>query len=624
MPKPATKTTTATIDPSILLRELGGKPLHRSMAVDHSTLDIDARTVEVAVSSEFPVRRWFGMEILDHSPESVDLSRLNAGAPLLDMHDRWTQIGVVEEAWLDDDKKLRARVRFSKNPHAEEVWQDVVDKIRQNISVGYDPQIMRLERTEGDLKFYRVTTWVPYEVSSVSIPADPTVGVDRGLPEPEQSTQPVQGTEMPKENTNGLPDAAAIEAAANQRSADIFAMCQRHNAMDMIGEALSGGLSVDQVRAKILDKMNPSATSPAPNNSRVSDLPSFREKIDVTAHGLGLSDKERRGYSLLRALNASANGEWKDAGLEREVSIAIADAMGKDARGIYVPHDLLAERAGMTTGAGAGGELVSNDLRVDQFIDMVRNKAVTGLLGARILGGLQGDVSIPKKVAGANFYWIPENGAVPLSKMDLTTLPLKPKTIAGAIPVSRKLRLQSSMSVEALIISDLINGLAVALDRAMLFGTGQDSQPLGLFNQTGVPGLEYGAGGITFDDLVDMETSIATFNGDVGALKYLTSVTQRGYAKKRKEDPDGADSTKIWRNNEVNGYTAIATNQVQGDPWAFGDWSQAIVAMWGALDLKPDPYAQADSDGLVVRVFQDADAGYRNLSSFCLAKKKAA
>jgi hypothetical protein len=624
MPKPATNTTTATIDPSILLRELGGKPLHRSMAVDHSTLDIDARTVEVAVSSEFPVRRWFGMEILDHSPESVDLSRLNAGAPLLDMHDRWTQIGVVEEAWLDDDKKLRARVRFSKNPHAEEVWQDVVDKIRQNISVGYDPQIMRLERTEGDLKFYRVTTWVPYEVSSVSIPADPTVGVDRGLPEPEQLTQPVQGTEMPKENTNGLPDAASIEAAANQRSADIFAMCQRHNAMDMIGEALSGGLSVDQVRAKILDKMNPSATSPAPDNSRNSDLPTFRDKIDVTARGLGLNDKERRGYSLLRALNASANGEWKDAGLEREVSIAIADAMGKEARGIYVPHDLLAERVGMTTGAGAGGELVSNDLRVDQFIDMVRNKAVMGLLGARVLGGLQGDVSIPKKVAGANFYWIPENGTVPLSKMDLTNLPLKPKTIAGAIPVSRKLRLQSSMSVEALIISDLINGLAVALDRAMLFGTGQDSQPLGLFNQTGVPGHEYAASGITFDDLVDMETKIATFNGDIGALKYLTSVTQRGSAKKRKEDPTGSDSTKIWRNNEVNGYTAMATNQVQGDPWAFGDWSQAIVAMWGALDLKPDPYAQADSDGLVVRVFQDADAGYRNLSSFCLAKPKAA
>lgn len=621
------KTTTApeTADPSILLRELGGKPLHRTMAIDHSTLNVEARTVEVAVSSEFPVRRYFGMEILDHSPEAVDLGRLKAAAPLLDMHDRWTQIGVVEDAWLDDDRKLRARVRYSKNPHAEEVWQDVVDKIRQNISVGYDPKAMRLERTEGDLKFYRVISWEPYEVSNVSIPADPTVGVDRSLPEPVQTNQPVQGNEMPPEIITGTPaDAAAIEAAANQRSADIYSLCQRHNAMGMLGEALSGGLSVDQVRAKILDGINPVPTSQAPESStRNGELPRF---VDVSARGLGLSKKEQESYSLLRALNAAADNDWKDAGLEREVSIAIADASGKPARGIYVPHDLVAARAyrdGMTATAGAGAELIATDLRTDLFVDMVRNRAVMGALGARIVGGLRGDVDIPKKVAGANFYWVAENEAPPLSKMDLTTLLLKPKTIAGAIPVSRRLRKQSSMSVEQLIVSDLVNGIAIAIDLAMLYGTGQDNQPLGLFNQLGIPALTYGAGGITFGDLIDMETKVATFNADSGALKYLTSVQERGYAKKTKEDPDGADSTKIWVNNEVNGCPALASNQVKQGVWAFGDWSQAMIGMWGALDLKPDPYAMAGSDGLVVRVFQDVDAGFRNLSSFSVNKKAA-
>lgn len=619
-----TKTEPETADPSILLRELGGKPLHRSMAVDHSTIDIEARTFEVAVSSEYPVRRWFGMEILDHSPKSVDLTRLKLAAPFLDMHDRWTQIGVVEDAWLDDDRKLRALIRLSKNAYAEEVWQDIVDKIRQNISVGYDPQEMVLERTEGDLKFYRVTRWEPYEVSSVSIPADPTVGVDRSLPEHPQPTPPVQGNEMSQVNTNGSPDAAAIEAAASQRAADIFALCQRHNAMGMLGEALSGSLSVDQVRAKILDGINPLPTSPAPESStRNGELPRF---IDVSARGLGLSKKEQESYSLLRALNAAADGDWKSAGLEREVSIAIADASGKPARGIYVPHDLVAARAyrdGMTATQGAGAELIATDLRTDLFVDMVRNRAVMGALGARIVGGLRGDVDIPKKVAGANFYWVAENEAPALSKMDLTTLLLKPKTIAGAIPVSRRLRKQSSMSVEQLIVSDLVNGIAIAIDLAMLYGTGQDNQPLGLFNQLGIPALTYAAGGITFGDLVDMETKVATFNADSGALKYLTGTQERGYAKKTKEDPDGADSTKIWVNNEVNGCPALASNQVKQGTWAFGDWSQAMIGMWGALDLKPDPYAMAGSDGLVVRVFQDVDAGFRNLSSFSVSKKTA-
>ncbi|WP_122516776.1 phage major capsid protein [Pseudomonas viridiflava] len=602
------------------LREIGGKTLQRAMAVDLSTLNVEARTVEVAVSSEYPVRRWFGMEILDHSTESVMLDRLNSGAPLLDMHDRWGQIGVVERAWLDDDRKLRALVRFSKGQGASEVWEDVVDGIRRNISVGYDPQDAQLERTEGDLKYYRITRWEPCEVSIVSIPADPTVGVGRSLPENIVSEPALQGPVMSKENTTVVPDAAAIIAAERQRSADIMSLCERHGVAPLAQSSINEGLTVDQVRTKILDGINPSATPRGPENEqRSGDLPKFT--IDVSARGLGLNAKEQGSYSLMRALNASANGDWKDAGLEREVSIAIATSLGKEARGIYVPHDLLAQRAGMTNTPGAGAELVSTDLRTDQFVDMVRNKAVFGALGARILGGLQGDVDIPKKVAGANFYWIAENGTVQLSKMDLTTLNLKNRTIAGAIPVSRKLRKQSSMSIEQLIVSDLVNGIAVALDYAGLYGTGEDNQPLGLFNQTGVPALPYAASGITFGELVDMETKVATFNADVGALKYLTSVTQRGYAKKTKEDPDGADSTKIWLRNEVNGAPALASNQVKDGQWAFGDWSQAMIGMWGALDLKPDPYAMADSDGLVVRVFQDADFGFRNLSSFCIARK---
>ncbi|WP_205855299.1 HK97 family phage prohead protease, partial [Pseudomonas viridiflava] len=113
----------------------------------------------------------------------------------------------VERAWLDDDRKLRALVRFSKGQGASEVWEDVVDGIRRNISVGYDPQDAQLERTEGDLKYYRITRWEPCEVSIVSIPADPTVGVGRSLPENIVSEPALQGPVMSKENTTVVPDA---------------------------------------------------------------------------------------------------------------------------------------------------------------------------------------------------------------------------------------------------------------------------------------------------------------------------------------------------------------------------------------------------------------------------------
>lgn len=611
---------TMTTDPSLLLRELQGKPLHRSMAVDLSTLNQEARTVEIAASSEYPVPRWFGMEILDHSEGAVDLARLNAGAPLLDMHDRWSQIGVVEEAWLDTDRKLRCRVRYSRSQAAEEVWQDVIDSIRVNVSIGYNPLEMTLERTEGDTKFYRVTRWEPYEVSSVSIPADPTVGVGRSLPE--ETNMTVRGPEMTvATNTPGTPDAAAILASERQRAADIKTLCDKHDKGDLLGRALVEGLSVDQVRALILDGITPTTLGTGPDGQRASDLPGFVK--DVSARGLGLTEKEGKRYSLIRAIEAAASNDWKDAGFEREVSLAVADAMGRDARGFFVPHDLLAARAGMSKAPGVGAELVDTELRVDQFIDMIRNRTVVAALGARVMGGLQGDVDIPKKIGGANFQWLAEGQNVDLSKMDLTTVGLRLKTIAGGIPITRKLRKQSAMSVDRLVIDELIGGVAVAMDLGMLTGTGANNTPTGVFAQTGIPGLSYAASGITFEDLVDMETKIATFNADIGALQYLTGIGQRGYAKKRKEDPAGAASDRLWRNNEVNGHKAMASNQVPADTWAFGDWSQIIIGLWGALDLKPDTAALAGSDGLVIRVFQDCDTVNRNPSSFCIARKTA-
>ena len=98
---------------------------------------------------------------------------------------------------------------------------------------------------------------------------------------------------------------------------------------------------------------------------------------------------------------------------------------------------------------------------------------------------------------------------------------------------------------------------------------------------------------------------------------------QRGAAK-TKQVFDGTGE-RIWtKENEVNGYNAVATNQMEGDDWLFGDFSQILIGMWGVLDLKPDPYAQAASDGLVVRVFQDVDANVRRPESFAVGTRAAA
>ena len=624
MPKSSTPTSSA---PLPVIRQIEGQQLQRSLAVDIGTLDTEQRTVEVAVSSEYPVRRWFGMEVLDHSPDSIDLTRLHAGAPLLDQH--WRQIGVVEKAWLDGDRKLRALVRFSRGQYAEEIWQDVADGIRRNISCGYLVHEMVLERSENGLDHYRVTRWEPYEVSSVSVPADPTVGVGRSN-DATTNTITIRGIAMPKPNepqddgqTREQPavttDPVLLE---RQRIADINILGERYNQRDLAASAVSSGQSLDQFRAVLLERALPGQPKPlAPRTPKDNerDLPGFVR--DVSAAGLGMTEKEMDRFSLMRAMNAYAEKDWSKAGLEREVSLALADTLKKEARGFFVPHDLLVR--GMSKGeAGKGGELVATELRVDQFIDILRNKTMMAKLGMRMLGGLVGDLDLPKKVNGSNFYWLGEGDNVPPSDFDLTTIALSPKTIAGAIPVTRKLRKQAAKSVEALIISDLVEGLGVAIDLAMLRGTGADNQPLGLLNQVGLPSVTYPIGGIDWDSVVEMETKAATFNVEGSGLAYLTSPVQRGAAKKTQVFANTGE--RIWQGGEVNGYAAHATNQMPANDWLYGDFSQLVCGLWGVLDLKPDPYALAGSDGLMLRVFQDVDAAVRRKEAFCVGKKAAA
>jgi len=123
---------------------------HRSMAMEMKPVDEEKRTAMIAVSSEEPVARSFGNEVLEHTKEAIDLSFLASGrAPLLLDHDPEKQIGVVESVELDEStRRLRAKVRFGKGALAREAFDDVVDGIRTNISVGYS--INKIEKKDKD------------------------------------------------------------------------------------------------------------------------------------------------------------------------------------------------------------------------------------------------------------------------------------------------------------------------------------------------------------------------------------------------------------------------------------------------------------------------------------------
>jgi hypothetical protein len=136
--------------------------------------DVESRTFTIPVSSEAPVDRWWGTEILDHTDTAINMDRLRDGAPVLLDHDPTKQIGVVEGARVNQ-QRLEATIRFSRSALGEEVMQDVIDGIRKNVSIGY--RIDDLMEVSKDT--YRATRWSPLEVTVTSVPADNSVGFGR-------------------------------------------------------------------------------------------------------------------------------------------------------------------------------------------------------------------------------------------------------------------------------------------------------------------------------------------------------------------------------------------------------------------------------------------------------------
>jgi HK97 family phage major capsid protein/HK97 family phage prohead protease len=204
--------TRSNVTRESLLRELGDKPQQVVFDVDRAAIDQDSRTVDLAWASELPYERWWGREILDCQKQAVRMGRITNRAALLLNHDPEKQIGVVERATLDNDKKGRARVRFSRSPLGEEIFADVVDGIRQKVSVGYRIHDLVLEKKEDELSTYRVTDWEPHEISIVSVAADDTVGVGRGLSgQPQGAKAMTQDVKEPS-RADSSPDSATALA----------------------------------------------------------------------------------------------------------------------------------------------------------------------------------------------------------------------------------------------------------------------------------------------------------------------------------------------------------------------------------------------------------------------------
>jgi len=603
----------------------------RYLKIEKKSIDEDARTVELAFSSEEPYERYWGIEVLDHAKASIRLGRLNNGGPLLMDHDSRDHVGVIESVVIGADKVGRAVVRFGKGARADEIFQDVKDGIRSHVSVGYMIHKALLEESGDDGDIYRVTDWEPFEVSMVSVPADATVGVGRSadvestieiIEEPEQKIEvkketkiEVRSVDMPGENKI---DETAIEQrgvkSERQRVTDLVALGTQFKHYDgekMAMEFIAANRSVDDLKAELLKK---AATQPT-----------------QTAE-IGMSGVEVKRYSIVRALHALANPadrKAQDAAtFERECSEAVGQRLGRSAQGLFVPYDV--QRRDLNAGAAtAGGNLVGTDLMSGSFIEQLRNKMVIAGMGTQFLDGLVGDIAIPKQTGGATAYWLAESGAPTESQQVVGQVNMSPKTVGAFTDISRKLLKQSSIGVEGFVQNDLASVLGLAIQLGAIQGGGAN-EPTGILNTVGIGDVAGGTNGLapTWGHIVDLESDVAVADADVGSLGYLTNAKVRGKLKKTFVDA-GSNAERVWDKgaDPLNGYKGEVTNAVPSNltkgtsvgvcsSIIYGNFSDLVVGLWGGLDLLVDPYTGGTSGTVRVIAHQDVDVAVRNAESF--------
>ena len=596
-----------------------GDKLDRAFAVQRDTINVEARTIELAFSSESPYERWWGVEILDHNPTSIDLSRMNAHANLLCDHDIRDVVGVVESVTIGADKKARAVVRFGKSERAEEIFQDVIDGIRKNVSVGYMINEAKLESStkndEGqETDTYRIMNWTPYEVSLVSVPADIAVGVGRSTgdiptdqPIPKQEIR-IMTTEVVEKPAPSI-DLEQIKKDARsdeqKRSTEILAIKEQFSSYQGIEkltqDAMRSGEPVSEYRSKVMDLI---ATAPK-----------------VTPD-IGLDSKEVKNYSVLRAIKAMADQNWRSAGFEHECHQAILKRAGLSEsanNGFYVPYEV--QKRDLTAGTGnQGGFIVATDNLASNFIDLLRNRSVVAQMGATMLTGLQGNVTIPRQTAAGTASWLAnEAAAVTESQLVLGQLAMTPKNVIAYTEVSRQLMLQNSPSADTLVMSDLSKVVALAIDAAALSGPGTGGQPTGITATAGigaVTGTTLGYAGI-----VEFQTDVANSNALAANCGYVTTPTVAGLLKARQRF--ASTDTPIWQGNildgEIEGFKAMSSLQLAAASMIFGDFSQVIIGEWGMLEIALNPYASFTAAITGIRAIQTCDVGVRIPGAFSLA-----
>jgi HK97 family phage major capsid protein len=477
----------------------------------------------------------------------------------------------------------------------------------------------------------------------VSGPPDAVLELMAKTADPIPATMTSLSTEQPTPPTAALPmtvettqaDAALAE---RERIQSIQGMVAAKGLPDEFAlELVNSGKSVAEARHAVLDRL-PGVTRHSTERGAVASL---------TASGIDLSEKDCKVYSLqnvFRHLAEPTNAAYRNAiGFEMELHDELQRNHARSAAGVLVPHNIFAVNARppgfrpqavqRTDNFSAGGALVASERLDGQFVDLLRNMSAFMRTGITVLNGLSGNVEISKQTGPSATFWVGEGGDVTESDLSYGLVNMSPKTLGARVAISRRALIQTSPDIENLNRNDVLKQIGLGIDKAIGYGTGSSSQPLGLKGITGVGGVTFSGGKTatfntlqgggtgscgTWEQWVQLETELSSVNIEADTMVHLFNGAMRGGLKTTLRDSVAGADYIFTDDKTVNGYGTIVSNQIQSNDAFFGDWPEALLGFWSGVDLVVDPYTRSSRGEVVYTAFQDTDFGVRRPEAFVI------
>lgn len=320
-----------------------------------------------------------------------------------------------------------------------------------------------------------------------------------------------------------------------------------------------------------------------------------------------------RPFSLVRYIAGIVAGNLE--GIEKEVDEMGAqeyERLGLTRRGHVIPSAYLRVASGQNyTTAADGGNLTEEGER--RYLDILKDKLVVAGLGATVLTDLVGTFTAIGSSA-VQAAWEGEGDKNELKKVAYSKLTMTPHRSSISVATTKDLLRQTSLDVEADLLSKITDAHADLLEKAAINGSGSDGEPTGILNTSGIGSVAMGTNGgaIDWKHIVALETEVNSKNANRGRMAYLSNAKVNG-ALKVTEMATG--TARFLLSNEapktLNGYPFDWTNLVPStltkgtaaskcSALIFGNFQDLYIGQWGGLDIVVDPYTGARNGEIII------------------------